>query len=546
MIMSDPGAALWWHQANVYQVYPRSFADGNADGLGDLIGVVDKLDYLTALGITAIWLSPFYPSPLHDSGYDVSDPCAVDPSYGTLDDFKFLLEQAHERGLRVIVDVVPNHVSIEHPWFIEALSGAPGSAAREKFHFRTGRGVNGDEPPTNWESVFGGAAWTRIGETDQWYLHLFDASQPDINWSNAEVREKWLDILRFWLDLGVDGFRVDVALGLAKDMTFPDVDEPGELMQGMRLDLDDGSPRMARLRKRIANAPMLDRDELVDIYADWRNVLDSYPGDRMAVAEAWVTPDRLSRYVSDRALHQIFGFDFLTATWSADDLCSRIERTRTAVGAVGALPTWALSNHDTPRVVSRLGGGELGRERARALALLAHALPGSVYVFQGEELGLADAPLRLEDRQDPIVQRSGGSVLGRDGARVPLPWRGTESPYGFTASDAKLWLPQPLDWASATVEAQEQDSCSTLHQYRTSLWLRRAHPGLRDPSHCTVEIVGSGHLRVTRGFGFTCEVNTSPDPVQIAGTALALSRPGAVADVGLGFCPPNTAVWLQH
>jgi len=544
--MAETGTAPWWHQASVYQVYPRSFADGNGDGLGDLLGVVQHLDYLTALGVTAIWLSPFYPSPLHDSGYDVSDPCAVDPSYGTLDDFRNLVERAHARDLRVIVDVVPNHVSIEHQWFIEALASAPGSAERERFHFRTGRGPNGSEPPNNWESVFGGPAWTRIGDTDQWYLHLFDASQPDINWSNPSIRATWLDILRFWLDLGVDGFRVDVALGLAKDMSYPDVDEPGELMQGMRLDLDDGSPRIARIRKRIANAPMLDRDELAEIYAEWRAVLDSYPGDRMSVAEAWVTPDRMGRYVSADALHQIFGFDFLTATWSAQDLCDRIERTRSSVAAVGALPTWALSNHDTARVVTRLGGGETGLRRARALALLAHSLPGSVYVFQGEELGLADAPLLDAQRQDPIFRRSQGAELGRDGARVPLPWSGVEPPFGFSENDVELWLPQPSEWRDQSVAAQTSDPDSTLNQYRATLGLRRTHPGLIDAEDCVVEVVAPGHLRVTRGAGFTCEVNTSDEPMPISGTVLVTSHPGAIAEIQTGICPSNTAVWLQH
>lgn len=537
---------VWWRQANVYQVYPRSFADGNGDGLGDLVGVTAHLDYLTALGVDAIWLSPFYPSPLHDSGYDVRDPCAVDPMFGTLEDFATLVEQAHLRGIRVIVDTVPNHVSSEHAWFVEALGSEPGSAARDRFHMRTGRGSDGSEPPTNWLSMFGGPAWTRIDGTDQWYLHLFDPSQPDLNWSNDEVRRSWLDVLRFWLDRGVDGFRVDVALGLAKDMSYPDVDDPAGLIEGLRLDLDDGSPRVAQLRERVANSPMFDRDELVDIYAEWRAVLDAYPGDRMAVAEAWVTPERMGRYVSPTALHQIFGFDFLTAPWSAEALRDRIERTQRAVGAVGALPTWALSNHDTPRVVSRLGDGAIGLQRARALALVAHCLPGSVYVYQGEELGLADAPLTLDERQDPIVRRTDGAQLGRDGGRVPLPWSGAQPPFGFTTSDAPLWLPQPAEWAARTASIQERDGASVLHQYRTTLWLRRVHPGLVDPSVCTVELVTSGHLRITRGAGFTCVLNTSDRAIGVSGTVLATSDPAAFDEVAGGLCPPDTAVWLQH
>jgi alpha-glucosidase len=540
--MSEP----WWRQATVYQVYPRSFADGNGDALGDLIGVRDHLDYLAALGVTAIWLSPFYPSPLHDSGYDVIDPRAVDPMYGTMEDFAELLAQAHARGLRVIVDVVPNHVSIEHPWFQEALASEPASLARERFHFRDGRGPLGDEPPTNWLSMFGGPAWTRVGSSGQWYLHLFDSSQPDVNWSHPDVRSSWLDTLRFWLDLGVDGFRVDVALGLAKDMTYPDLDQPDELIKGLRLDLDDGSAAAEERRKRIVNSAVFDRDEVVEIYADWRALLNEYPGDRMAVAEAWVTPERIGRYVSDRTLHQIFGFDFLTAPWNASALGKRIERTRDAVAEVGALPTWALSNHDTPRVVTRLGGGRSGERRARALALLTHCLPGSIYVYQGEELGLADVELAMADRQDPIVRRTQGAEIGRDGARVPLPWSGDVPPYGFSTSHKPLWLPQPDAWQRFTVAEQVRQSTSTLQQYRAALWLRRAHPGLVDAADCLVTVVAPDHLRVERGCGFSCEVNTGTEPFAIAGQILLSSDPDCVAELLSGWCPPDTAVWLQR
>jgi alpha-glucosidase len=540
--MSDP----WWRQATVYQIYPRSFADGNGDALGDLMGIREHLDYLTALGVTALWLSPFYPSPLHDSGYDVIDPRTVDPMYGTMDDFTELLVQAHARDLRVIVDVVPNHVSEQHPWFQAALASEPGSDARERFHIRDGRGPLGAEPPNNWLSMFGGPAWTRIGSSPQWYLHLFDSTQPDLNWNHPDVRKSWLDTLRFWLDLGVDGFRVDVALGLAKDPTYPDLDQPDELIKGLRLDLDDGSAEAEARRKRVANSPIFDRDEVVEIYAEWRALLNAYPGDRMAVAEAWVTPDRIGRYVSEQTLHQIFGFDFLTAPWHAETLAQRIERTRHAVAEVGALPTWALSNHDTPRVVTRLGGGDIGEQRARALALLTHSLPGSIYVFQGEELGLADVELALADRQDPIVRRTNGAELGRDGARVPLPWSGDAPPYGFSTSAERLWLPQPESWQRFTVAEQIRQPTSTLQQYRMALWLRRAHPGLIDAADCHVSVVGPGHLRIERGCGFTCEVNTGDEPFAVSGEVLLTSDPLHTHVIQTGWCPPNTAVWLQR
>jgi alpha-glucosidase len=535
----------WWHQATVYQVYPRSFFDGNGDARGDLLGVTQHLDYLTALGVNALWLSPFYPSPLQDSGYDVTDPRDVDPMFGTMDDFTQLLAEAHSRDVRIIIDVVPNHVSREHPWFQQALASAPGSPERALFHFRDGRGEHGQEPPTNWLSMFGGSAWTQVASGDQWYLHLFDASQPDVNWSNSVIRDWWLETLQFWLDLGVDGFRVDVALGLAKDMAYPDIQDPGELIRGLRLDLDDGSPAAAHRRSLVANSPIFDRDEVCDIYADWRELMDGYPGDRMAVAEAWVSPDRVHRYVSDKTLHQIFGFDFLTAPWDAAILAERIERTLASVAASGALPTWALSNHDTARVVSRLGGGSVGVRRARALALLTHALPGSIYVYQGEELGLADVDLAIADRQDPIVRRSGGAELGRDGGRVPLPWSGGAPPYGFSSAATPLWLPQPVDWANMTVEAQESNPDSCLQQYRSALWLRRAHPGLRDPSHCPITVVAPGHLRIERGYGLVCEVNTGAAPIAVSGTVLLASDTHQLSELASGSCAPDTAVWLQ-
>lgn len=538
--MSEP----WWRQASVYQIYPRSFADGSGDALGDLIGVRQHLDYLTALGVTAIWLSPFYPSPQHDSGYDVINPRDVDPMYGTINDFLELLAQAHARGLHVIVDVVPNHVSSEHPWFQEALASEPGSPARARFHFREGRTTQ--TPPTNWLSMFGGPAWTQVEATNQWYLHLFDSSQPDLNWTNPEVRQYWIDTLRFWLDLGVDGFRVDVALGLAKDMDFPDIEQPAELTKGLRLDLDDGSPEAQARRARVANSAIFDRDEVFEVYSQWRAVMDEYPGDRMAVAEAWVTSDRIGRYVSSETLHQIFGFDFLTAPWDAEFLATRIQRTREAHAEVDALPTWALSNHDTARVVTRLGGGDKGKHRARALALLAHCLPGSVYVFQGEELGLADVDLAMADRRDPIVRRTQGVERGRDGARVPLPWSGDAPPYGFSSSQDSLWLPQPDDWAPFTVLEQTQQSTSTLHQYRSALWLRRAHPGLVDAFDCEIILVAPGHLRVRRGAGFVCEVNAGNEPIAVSGEVLLASDPSRMYELQSGRCAPDTAVWMQR
>ena len=551
-----PSDGPWWARAAVYQVYPRSFRDGNGDGRGDLKGVIDALPYLTSLSVDALWLSPFYPSPQMDAGYDVSDPRAVDPMFGSLDDFVQLVDSAHAHGLRVIVDIVPNHVSANHPWFVEALAAAPGSVARSRFHFLDGRGPEGAVPPNNWESIFGGAAWTRIREADgswgQWYLHLFDVSQPDLNWDNEEVRRDALDTLRFWLDLGVDGFRVDVALGLAKDMTYPDVLDPVGLSQSLRFDLDPTSQEATERRAKLANSALFDRDELQDIYRQWRALMDSYGADKMAVVEAWVPPERASRYVAADALHQIFGFDFLVVPWDASVMREVIVRAIAAVTVVGAPPTWALSNHDSPRVATRLGGGSVGIARARALALIAHALPGSVYVYQGEELGLPDVDIPDAARQDPVWFRSAGKQKGRDGSRVPLPWTGTAPPYGFSArTDVHLWLPQPADWAAMSVHAQEADPLSTLNLYRTSLTLRRSLPALRGHGIEFLDFGGSRLdesevLAFQRGTDLIVIANTSRSWIAIPyqGDVLVASGPFGTTEAGVRI-GPDTTVWLQ-
>lgn len=544
------GSTPWWHRAAVYQVYPRSFLDGNGDAQGDLVGVIDRLPYLASLGIDAIWLSPFYPSPQHDSGYDVADPRDVDPMYGSVDDARRLFDAAHARGLRVLVDVVPNHFSTEHPWFQAALAAPPGSPERARFHFRDGRGIDGELPPSNWMSMFGGGAWTRISEPDgspgQWYLHTFDASQPDLNWTNAQVRADWERTLRFWLDLGADGFRVDVAFGLAKDMAYPDIDDPEGFIQALRLDLDTVSDEAKARRARVANSAMFDRDELQDVYREWRTVLDEYPGDRMAVCEAWLPPERAARYVAPDTLHQIFNFDFLLVPFDADVIRDVIDRTVAGLALVDAPPTWALSNHDTPRVASRLGGGAVGRQRALAMALIAHCLPGSVYVFQGEELALEDVDLPDDARQDPVWFRTRGAQKGRDGARVPLPWSGDAPPYGFSdRRDADLWLPQPEGWGAATVDVQLRSPWSPLQVYRDLLRLRRAHPGLAEGEPLQVEVPRPGVLVVRRGRRLSCVVNTGSGDIAWPGVPVLVSDPSVRVDTDAVVLPPSTGAWLQ-
>ncbi len=535
---------VWWHNASVYQIYPRSFFDGNGDSLGDLSGVREKIPYLSSLGVDALWLSPFYPSPQHDSGYDVSNPRDVDPMYGNLDDFRELIEEAHAHGLRIMVDIVPNHFSIEHPWFQEALLAPPGSRERARFHFLDS---DNDEPPNNWVSMFGGPAWTRTANPDgspgQWYLHVFDSSQPDLNWTNPEVASDWITTLRFWLDMGVDGFRVDVAHGLTKDMTYADLPDPVGLTEALRFDLDDGSPEAAQRRGLIVNSGFFDRDELQDIYSMWRKVLDSYPGDRMTVAEAWVPPHRAGRYVSPTSLHQIFGFDFLVVAWNALIMQRTITQGIEAVANVGAPPTWALSNHDSPRVVTRLGGGDTGLARARALATVAHALPGGIYVFQGEELGLPDAELPDDARHDPVFRRTDGVQKGRDGARVPLPWAGVSPPYAFTRSAHATWLPQPTGWESLTVEAENADPLSTVNLYRTLLHDRKNVIG-------PLTFVESGDPDVmifSRDAGFYCAVNTGATPFPL-NQLFPHCEVMVSSDMQLGgknhSLPPNCAVWF--
>ncbi|WSA11984.1 glycoside hydrolase family 13 protein [Micromonospora sp. NBC_01813] len=477
----DGADTEWWREAVIYQIYPRSFADSDGDGIGDLPGIIARLDHLVALGVDALWLSPFYPSPQADAGYDVADYRDVEPIFGRLADADRLITEAHDRGLRVVVDLVPNHTSSAHAWFVEALAAAPGSPARDRYVFRDGRGPDGAEPPNSWRSVFGGPAWTRTDNPDgtpgQWYLHLFDAGQPDLNWDNPQVRDEFVDILRFWLDRGVDGFRVDVAHGLVKQADLADWHYPEETTSGDHVE----QPR----------PPMWDQDGVHEIYRQWRAVLDAYPGEQILVAEAWVQPaERLAAYVRPDEMHQAFNFEYLEAAWSAEAQRTVIERSLAAASAVGAPTTWVLSNHDVLRHATRLalpvgtprpnGIGTddpqpdtaLGLRRARAATLLMLALPGSAYLYQGEELGLPEhTTLPDEVRQDPTWRRTGHTQRGRDGCRVPIPWEADSPSYGFGPTDAS-WLPQPPVWAEYALDRQVDVPGSTYEMYRTALRLR--------------------------------------------------------------------------
>jgi alpha-glucosidase len=543
---SVPGSE-WWRTAVIYQIYPRSFADANGDGIGDLPGITGRLDSLAELGIDAIWLSPFMVSPQKDAGYDVADYCDVDPLFGSLEDFDRMLSASHDRGIRVIVDLVPNHSSDQHVWFQEALKAGPGSPERARYIFRDGRGENGELPPNNWESVFGGGMWERVTEADgtpgQWYLHIFDVSQPDFDWTNPEVRAEFRRILRFWLDRGVDGFRVDVAHGLIKKDGLPDY-TPAEDADSMGGEEED--------------VPYWGQPGVHDVFREWHAVLAEYPGDRALCAEAWLpTPEKTALWVRSDEMHQAFNFPYAMTDWDAPALRTVITDSLRAFPAVGAPATWVLSNHDVIRHASRLaltaespqGEGigpnslaqpipELGLARARAATTIMLGLPGSAYLFQGEELGLPEViDLPDDARQDPTWFRTNHEKYGRDGCRVPIPWEASAPAYGFNDTGA-AWLPQPAEWARFARDVEQGDPDSTLSLYRTLLRLRREH-GLGAAELSWLEGYSDDVIAFRNG-DVTVIANTGAEPARLpAGRILVESGP-----VDDGMLPPDTAVWL--
>jgi alpha-glucosidase len=549
----------WWRTAVIYQIYPRSFADANGDGMGDLAGITGRLTALRDLGIDAIWLSPFYTSPQNDAGYDVADYCDVDPIFGTLADFDTLVRTAHELGIRVIVDLVPNHSSSAHPWFQAALAAGVGSAERAQYIFREGRGENGELPPNNWESVFGGRAWTRITNPDgtpgQWYLHLFDTTQPDFDWDNPWVRAQFRDVLRFWLDRGVDGFRVDVAHGMVKAAGLPDYTAPAEggSMGGA------SAPGPGIVVEWAETAPYWAQSGVHEIYRDWRLVLGEYAGDRILAAEAWVDPlGHVAEWVRPDEMHQAFNFAYLETPWGGPTLRRVIDDSLAAFSAVGAPSTWVLSNHDVVRHASRLaltmenlqGHGigpktvglpdpVVGLQRARAATALMLSLPGSSYLYQGEELGLPEV-IDLPDasREDPTWFRTNGERYGRDGCRVPLPWEGSAPSYGFGTTSAS-WLPQPAEWGTLARDAQDGIVGSTLELYKRALRLRREHAlGLGSVDW----LGGLGDAIVHfRNGGVVVVANTGAEPIELpAGELLLASGPLTGRTL-----PGDTTAWLH-
>ncbi|WP_442867646.1 glycoside hydrolase family 13 protein [Citricoccus sp. NR2] len=553
----------WWRRSVIYQVYPRSFRDSTGDGMGDLPGITAELHHIADLGVDAVWLSPFCRSPQKDAGYDVSDYCDVDPMFGTLDDFDALIAKADRLGLKIIVDLVPNHCSDAHPLFQAALAAGPGSPERGLFHFRDGQGEHGENPPNNWQSHFGGSAWTRVDD-GQWYLHLFDSSQPDFNWDHPDVRAEFERILRFWLDRGAGGFRVDVAHALIKADGLPDW---GGRPDGHPI---EGFP--------FSDAPMFGRPEVHDVYRRWREILDEYDGDRILCGEANAHPvETMADWVRSDEMHQTFNFDYLCAAWGADSFRAVIERSLGAFDAIGAPTTWVLSNHDISRHTSRFALGvtgrinegagldvssvdeELGLKRARAATLFTLGLPGGVYLYQGEELGLPDyLDLPDEFRQDPTFFRTSGDRIGRDGCRVPLPWVPGAPSLGFstrnntgnddgaaTEAVAAPWLPQPEHWDRYARQTQQEDPNSTLNLYRHVLALRsELNMGLGDLAWIEEPADSAGtNVTAYRNGSTVVVLNTSDTAVPLPdGDVIAVSVPDAAQS---GQLAPDTAAWVR-
>ncbi len=504
----------WWRHAVIYQIYPRSFADGNGDGMGDLPGVMSRLESLKELGIDAIWFSPFFTSPQKDAGYDVADYTDIDPRFGTLADFDALLAKAHSHGIRIIIDLVPNHSSDQHPLFQAALKAGKGSPERDMYVFREGRDEK--SPPNNWQSVFGGPAWTQV-EDGQWYLHLFDSSQPDFNWANPKVEQFFHDVLRFWFDRGVDGFRVDVAHSLVKDPALPDIEEVSSSMTG-----SDSAPKEEKPH------PFWGQEGVHEVIRGFRKVANEYD-DRAMCAEAWILPlSKMAKWVRPDEYHQTFNFAYLETPWDSAKLRNVVDESLREFGNVGAPSTWVLSNHDVIRHVTRMAYDKVpkqgdgigpsypqpdearGQRVGRAATAFMLGLPGSSYIYQGEELGLPEhTTLDASFREDPTFFRTKGERVGRDGCRVPIPWESDKPAYGFNTT-GKSWLPQPENYRRYARSEQKGVAGSTLELYKQLLKIRKEFKmGLgelkwvEDLCDETTLVFDNSGVRVIANFGGT-------------------------------------------
>ena len=543
------GDEHWWRQAVIYQIYPRSFADANGDGIGDLKGIISKVPYLKQLGVDAVWLSPFYPSALADGGYDVDDYRDIDPRIGTLAEFDEMVDALHSAGIRLIADIVPNHSGSGHTWFQEALKAAPGSPERDRYIFRDGKGANGEIRPSELASHFGPTAWTRITEPDgkpgQWYMHLFASEQPDWNWDNEEVREDFRKTIKFWCDRGVDGFRVDVAHALVKDLA------NGHLPERQSYDVS--------VMKNDGTDDLFDRDDVHKIYASWREIFNQYNPPRMAVAEAWVHGNRLPAYASENGLGQSFSFDMLGAGWDAFRVHQLADNALKRAHSMGSSNTWVLSNHDIIRHATRFGtDGQFdagkwfknnrftprvnvkqGLERATAMTALLLALPGSTYLYQGEELGLQEVmDIPDELMQDPQFFRNPELGLSRDGCRVPLPWVANHKWFGFGEGGAHL--PQPEWYKNYAVDVEDTDEHSTLNLYRKALKLRK---GLETAEELTwiKHWFSKTVLHFKRPNGWHCITNFGSKAIKLPKGRVLLSTLPLVD----GKLPANATAWVQ-
>ncbi|GHD40959.1 alpha-amylase [Mycetocola manganoxydans] len=517
--------ADWWRTAVIYEVYPRSFADSTGNGVGDLQGIRNRLPYIASLGVQGIWITPFQRSPQVDQGYDISDYCDVDPLFGTLADVDSLLAEAHALGLRVLVDIVPNHASVEHPLFLRAVAAGPGSPEREMFHFADG---NGDAAPNNWISVFGGPAWHRVApdspDDRQWYLHLFSPAQPDWNWRNPAVVDYFDDVLRFWFERGADGIRIDVAHGLFKAEGMPDSPAVPTVIDGLR-----------------SNPLVTDQEPVHDVYRRWRTIADEYSPERLLVGEVNLEPDRAARYTRPDELHQAFAFAFARLGWNPAEWAAVGSELEKARREHGSAPSWALENHDLVRTVTRFGGGERGLRRARAGMVALLGLPGAVYLYQGQELALPEVDIDQHQRVDPMWVHSG---IGRDGARIPLPWTaGPGNAHGFTTGDdVTPWLPIPDGWGALSVENQDDNPDSTLNLLRKAMRERTTllENGLPADERVTWRHEPNGLVVCDREGGLSVAIAMGDEPVPLpAGTVIVRSDDGTDATL-----QPDTAAWF--
>ena len=553
----------WWRQAAIYQIYPRSFKDSNGDGIGDIKGITSKIDYLSSLSLDAVWLSPFFPSALADGGYDVDDYRDVDPKLGSLVDFDEMLTKLHEVGIRVFVDIVPNHSSNLHVWFKEALAAEPGSAARNRYIFRDGKGASGELPPTDWPSHFAPSAWTHEskmgGKHNQWYCHLFAPEQPDWNWDNREIEEDFLKTLKFWADRGVDGFRIDVAHAMKKDLSEPLKSQP-RFASHKELDAAKGTN------------VLFDRNEVHEVYKEWRKLFNQYDPPRVAVAEANVSAEALVKYASTEELGQSFNFEFLDAAFNAYEFKTIIDRALGYAKKNGSSTTWCLNNHDQMRPATKFGllptvdrirwrnsngtssplDEKLGTQSAVAASMLIMALPGCTYIYQGEELGIHEVMDIPEDQiQDPQYLRNLKADKGRDGCRVPLPWTKSGSSFGF--GDGGAHLPQPKNFGDYSIEVESADPSSPLSIFRKALALRK---NLITAEEITWHETGDNSvLHFSRPNGLNCITNFGRNHYNFDGIGEVIHASGPLAEKGVYLVhgvettgndlPPATTVWVQ-